>query len=93
MTGERRRVATGLHATVVEHTVALVRLAEAGVAGATDTRVALEGVTGAARRALAGLRELLDELEEMEERGVAPPNAPASPCQEPRAPTLKETHA
>lgn len=65
--GERRRVATGLHATVVEHTVALVRHAEAGVAGAVAARTALGEVTGAARRALAGLRELLDALEE---RGV-----------------------
>ncbi|XLQ73665.1 hypothetical protein ABDJ25_39255 [Streptomyces actinocidus] len=72
--GERRRVATGLHATVVGHTVALVRHAEAGLAGTADARTALSEVTGGARKALAGLRDLLDALEE--------PDAPA-----PTAPT------
>ncbi|WJV44361.1 sensor histidine kinase [Streptomyces flavofungini] len=61
--GERRRVATGLHATVVEHTVALVRHAEAGASGTGDVRTALGEVASAARRALAGLRELLDAME------------------------------
>lgn len=90
VTGERRRVATGLHATVVEHTVALVRHAEAGVAGAVDARAALGEVTGAARRALAGLRELLDALEE---RGVGPPNALDPPSRAPRTLIPKETPA
>ncbi|MFH8990536.1 sensor histidine kinase [Streptomyces sp. NPDC017940] len=104
VTGERRRVATGLHATVVAHTVALVHRAEEGLlppaaldavprlpaasgavpclpsapgadpvlptapdgspGPAADPRKALAATTDAARAALAGLRELLDALEE-----------------------------
>ncbi|GGO49233.1 sensor histidine kinase [Streptomyces lasiicapitis] len=82
--GERRRVATGLHATVVGHTVALVRHAEAGLAGTVDVRTALSEVTGGARKALAGLRDLLDALEE--------PDAPAPTAPTPtRGPTPTPT--
>ncbi|KUF17958.1 hypothetical protein AT728_20050 [Streptomyces silvensis] len=64
VTGERRRVATGLHATVVARTVTLVRRAEAGLAPSADPGKALAATTDAARAALAGLRELLDALED-----------------------------
>ncbi len=73
VTGERRRVATGLHATVVAHTVALVRRAEEGLAPAADPQKALAATTEAARAALAGLRELLDALEDP---GVRAPRHP-----------------
>ncbi|MFD9907752.1 sensor histidine kinase [Streptomyces sp. NPDC059063] len=70
VTSERRRVATGLHATVVEHTVRLVRAADAGLAGGAGRRAALAEVTDAARGALAGLRELLDAMDELSESDV-----------------------
>ncbi|MGV9881490.1 sensor histidine kinase [Streptomyces sp. NPDC003006] len=83
VTDERRRVATGLHATVVAHTVSLVRRAETGLSLAAcpeadpgptgDPRRALAATTEAARAALAGLRELLDA---MEEPGAAQPLLP-----------------
>ncbi|MEL3949265.1 sensor histidine kinase [Streptomyces sp. LNU-CPARS28] len=72
--GERRRVAAGLHAAVVGHTVALVRHAEAGLGGAVAVWTALTEVTGGARAALAGLRELLDALDEPD---APAPTAPA----------------
>ncbi|MFH8796872.1 sensor histidine kinase [Streptomyces sp. NPDC017941] len=124
VTGERRRVATGLHATVVAHTVALVHRAEEGLlppaaldavprlpsasdavprlpsafdavprppaapgadpvpptapdgspGPAADPRKALAATTDAARAALAGLRELLDALEEP--GATMPPHPP-----------------
>ncbi|GHE39239.1 hypothetical protein GCM10018785_06050 [Streptomyces longispororuber] len=61
--GERRRVATALHGTVVGHAVRLVRSAEAGLAGTADRSSALAEMTTAARGALAGLRDLLDALD------------------------------
>ncbi|QCX74686.1 Sensor histidine kinase LiaS [Streptomyces sp. YIM 121038] len=61
--GERRRVATGLHGTVVAHTAGLVRRAEEGLATPHDRRAALTGMTEAARGALAGLRDLLDAMD------------------------------
>ncbi|WP_405651314.1 sensor histidine kinase [Streptomyces sp. RK9] len=73
--GERRRVAAGLHAAVVGHTVALVRHAETGLGGAVAVRTALTEVTGGARAALAGLRELLDALDGPD--GPDGPDAPA----------------
>ncbi|MEW2527326.1 hypothetical protein, partial [Streptomyces sp. NPDC047071] len=63
VTGERRRVATGLHGTVVAHTAGLVRRAEEGLAATGDRRAALAGMTEAARAALAGLRDLLDAMD------------------------------
>ncbi|MEU2562004.1 histidine kinase [Streptomyces longispororuber] len=63
VSGERRRVATALHGTVVGHTVRLVRSAEAGLAGTADRGSALAEMTTAARGALAGLRDLLDALD------------------------------
>ncbi|GGS21953.1 hypothetical protein GCM10010252_71590 [Streptomyces aureoverticillatus] len=81
--GERRRVATGLHATVVGHTAALVRHAEAGLAGTADARTALTEVTGGARKALAGLRELLDGLEEPDVPAPVAPVPGAGPAAAP----------
>ncbi|MGA4843675.1 ATP-binding protein [Streptomyces sp. G45] len=64
VTGERRRVATGLHARVVHHTARMVRAADAGRARPDAHRAALTEVTDATRAALAGLRELLEALDE-----------------------------
>ncbi|MFH9071153.1 sensor histidine kinase [Streptomyces alboflavus] len=96
--GERRRVAAGLHAAVVGHTVALVRHAEAGLGGAVAVRTALTEVTGGARAALAGLRELLDALDEPDApapTGPACESAPTpvsvpDPMPTTRTPTTKE---